>query len=166
MNKETGENIIKKQWTGHIYLNTEYENKTLTHIIMEALEFIITSWLSRLLIKDDDQSLMIQNSSSGVAKIERQQSLVNKNVTEQLLSSWFEIVFYHLNKHFQKLEGIETKDDNEEEKHSFKDQEGKHHIPVDFSSDDDYEDDEFEEEEIPSQNTSKTSGIKVNKERK
>ena len=43
LNKETGENIIKKQWTGHIYLNIEYENKTLTHIIMEALEFIITS---------------------------------------------------------------------------------------------------------------------------
>ena len=42
-NKETGKNIIKQQWTGRIYFNTEFENKTLTHIIMETLEFIITS---------------------------------------------------------------------------------------------------------------------------
>ena len=43
LNKETGENIIKKQWTGSVYFNTEFDNKTLTHIIMETLEFIITS---------------------------------------------------------------------------------------------------------------------------
>ena len=42
-NQETGKNIIKKQWTGRIYFNIEFDNKTLTHIIMETLEFIITS---------------------------------------------------------------------------------------------------------------------------
>ena len=39
----TGKNIIKEEWIGRIYFNTEFENKTLTHIIMETLEFIITS---------------------------------------------------------------------------------------------------------------------------
>ena len=144
LNKETGENIIKKQWTGSVYFNTEFDNKTLTHIIMETLEFIITSWLSRLLMKDGDQSLMIQNSSSGVSTIERHQSVVNKNTTEQLLSSWFEMIFYHLNKHFQKLEGIQSTDNNEDERQIFQDEEeDKFNIQVNVSSEDEYEDDEF-----------------------
>ena len=97
--------------------------------------------MSRLLIKDDDQNLLIQNSSSGVATIERHQSVINKNMTEKLLSSCFDIVFYHLGKHHKNLEGIES---TEDEKQGFSDDEDdEFNIRVNVSSGDEFDDDEI-----------------------
>ena len=104
--------------------------------------------MSRLLIKDDDQILLIQNSSTGVSAIERHQSVINKNMTEKLLSSCFDIVFYHLSKHFQNLEGIESIEDDEEQKQGFsEDEEDEFNIPNHFSSKDESLEDEFSEDE-------------------
>ena len=156
-NKQTGKNLIKKNWTEPIYFSYEIDHKTLIHIILEGLEFIIISWLSRLLIKDEDQSLVIRKTSSGISKIERAQSVVNKSVTEILLSSCFELIFHHLNQHYHKIEGIDLLENDLEEKKKNIDEENEYDIPVEFLSD--------EEDESTNRDIFDISGSKINRDR-
>ena len=61
--------------------------------------------------------------------------MVNKSVTKLLLSSFFKMIFYHLNQHYYKIEGIDLLGNDIEEKKQNTDEENEYDIPVEFSSD-------------------------------
>ena len=104
-----GKNLIKDSWNKDIDFNTSSVSKTLTHTVIEALEFILIACFSRLLGRDKD--LSIQNSSLSVVKIERAQSLVNTNTTESIMASCFEVIFTHLGLYSQILKTSKQNDD-------------------------------------------------------
>ena len=109
-----GKNLIKDSWNKDIDFNTSSVSKTLTHTVIEALEFILIACFSRLLGRDKD--LSIQNSSLSVVKIERAQSLVNTNTTESIMASCFEVIFTHLGLYSQILKTSKQNDDKKVEK--------------------------------------------------
>jgi len=69
------------------------QNETLSHVVVESLEFIMMACFARILGEGDDRDLSMKKTGSSIEKIQQAYSVVNTNITEVLLASCFEIIF-------------------------------------------------------------------------
>jgi hypothetical protein len=102
--KRREKNPIKYCWGHNINIKTYQDGETLSHIIIDALEFIMMACFSRIVGQDEDKDISLQKTGSAIDKIQQAKSVVNTNITEVLLASSFEVIFIQLTRYSKFIE--------------------------------------------------------------
>jgi hypothetical protein len=92
-------NPIKYCWGHLINYKTDSNYESLSHMVLEALEFIMMACFARILGEDEDKNVDMNKTGSSVTKLQQAYSVVNTNITEVLLATSFEIIFNQLNRY-------------------------------------------------------------------
>ena len=108
--KDREKNPIKYSWGHLINYSTDSDYETLSHMILETLEFIMMACFSRILGEDDEKDVDLKKAGSSINKIQQAHSVVNTNITEVLLASSFEIIFEQLNRYTKLISNMDPID--------------------------------------------------------
>ena len=103
-------NPIKYCWGHKLDFKNYSGSETLSHIILETLEFIMMACFSRVLGQDEDKDLSMKKTGSNIAKIQQAYSVVNTNITEVLMATSFEIIFIQLSRYSKFIENFDPID--------------------------------------------------------
>ncbi|CAI2369874.1 unnamed protein product [Moneuplotes crassus] len=103
------DNPIKFSWGKPIEFTVDIQNRTLSHIVFDAFEFIMISIFSRILEQDQSKSVEALNNNSPLSKINRAQSLMATSSYEALTQSLFEIIFIKLSEVTEKKTSVSKK---------------------------------------------------------
>jgi len=103
-------NPIKYSWGHRLDFKSYDGDSTLSHLVIDSLEFIMMACFARVLGEDDDKSLSVDKGGTSIGKIQQAYSVVNTNITEVLLASTFEIVFEQLTRYAKIVESFDPID--------------------------------------------------------
>lgn len=87
------------RWGHQINYQANPGDKTLSHMVLNSLEFIMMACFSRILGDKDSKNLSLKKAGSSISQIQQAYSVVNTNITEILLASSFEIIFQQLTRY-------------------------------------------------------------------
>ena len=103
-------NPLKYSWGHLINYSIDFNNETLSHMVLETLEFIMMACFSRILEEGNEKNVDIHKTGSSINKIQQAHSVVNTNITEVLLASSFEIIFKQLNRYTELIKNMDSID--------------------------------------------------------
>ena len=98
---DLAENFIKRSWGKSVQLIVESseDKKSLTEMIISLFEQTFLSVVGRAIQKDDSSHTTILSTTKSPLSMERSQSLIDENSTENLLLQGFDIIFRELQRY-------------------------------------------------------------------
>ncbi|CAI2359604.1 unnamed protein product [Moneuplotes crassus] len=109
-------NLIKYSWNEEITFSKDLNSKTVSHLIIDSLEFMITSCFSRILEQGKNKDVEVSISESSVSTLKPAQSIVTTDVTQILIQSCLEAVqdlLVKSTKSLEELKNEEVEENNE-----------------------------------------------------
>ena len=96
---------------GHKINYKDYDgDHTLSHLVIDSLEFIMMACFTRILSESEDKNVSMRKTGSSIDKIQQAYSVVNINITEVLLGTSFEALFEQISRYTRYVEHLDPID--------------------------------------------------------